>query len=175
MKTARKKLLFALLCAIFAASSMLPSKASAEAPAGHKARVKSVFSKLESVLGWTPKVVFEDTDRMSAFVMPDGTVVVSAGLLSIAESDDELAFILAHEASHIIANDQTPGTAGLSGLDSSGASEFREERADRMAVGIMEKAGFDRGASIRVLKKLSGKGTDLNPRILALSKLLYAK
>ncbi len=175
MKKARKKIPLALICALFAASFMLPSKAYAEAHAGHKARVKTVLSRLESVLGWTPKVVFEESGRMSAFVMPDGTVVVSDGLLSITETDDELAFILSHEASHIISNDQTPGAAGLSGLGSSGSSAFREERADRIALGIMEDAGFDRGASLAVLKKLSLKGASLDPRILALSRILSSK
>ncbi|OGP17187.1 MAG: hypothetical protein A2054_00300 [Deltaproteobacteria bacterium GWA2_55_10] len=172
MKTFKIKLFFALLCALFAAVSMMPSKACAEASTSQKARVKSVFAKLEAVLGWTPSVVFEEAGRMSAFVMPDGTVVVSTELLSITETDDELAFILAHEASHILANDQTPGNAaGISGMDTP-TSEFREERADRLAIGLMEKAGFKTDASVSVLKKLSGNGADLKSRILALSKLL---
>lgn len=173
MNILRKKLAFALICALFAAASFLPSKAFAEVSHGHKARFNRVFSKLESVLGWTPRVVFEDSGRMSAFVMPDGTIVVSTGLLAFAETDDELAFMLAHEASHIISNDQTPGAAaGLSGMDPSNSPELREERADRLAIALMEKAGFKADASVNVLKKLSGKGADLKPRILALSRLL---
>ncbi len=40
--------------------------------------------------------------EFTALCTPDGTVIVTVGLLELMENEDELAFILAHEASHAI-------------------------------------------------------------------------
>lgn len=40
--------------------------------------------------------------EFTALCTPDGTIVVTVGLLELLENEDELAFILAHEASHAI-------------------------------------------------------------------------
>jgi hypothetical protein len=42
-----------------------------------------------------------DTDEINAFAAPNGFIYVTKGLLDIVESDDELAFVLAHELGHI--------------------------------------------------------------------------
>ena len=47
-------------------------------------------------------VVFED-DQVNAFAMPGGKVGVYAGLLKIAETDDELAIVIGHEIAHVTA------------------------------------------------------------------------
>jgi hypothetical protein len=42
-----------------------------------------------------------DTDEINAFAAPNGFIYVTKGLLNIVESDDELAFVLAHELGHL--------------------------------------------------------------------------
>ena len=42
-----------------------------------------------------------DTDEVNAFAAPNGYIYVTKGLLKIIESDDELAFVLAHEIGHL--------------------------------------------------------------------------
>jgi|GEM_PF-535869 len=42
-----------------------------------------------------------DTNEVNAFAAPNGYIYVTKGLLSIIESDDELAFVLAHEIGHL--------------------------------------------------------------------------
>lgn len=127
--------------------------------------IAGVLSKIEAVMGFSPRVVLSADASGSAFVMPDGTVVLSAGLVSKTRTDDEMAFVIAHEASHILAGDQSPA---LSGIDS---PLEREMEADKNALGIMERAGFDPGASVDILSRLSGR-VDIKSRILAISRLL---
>lgn len=42
-----------------------------------------------------------DTDEVNAFAAPNGYIYVTKGLMKIVESDDELAFVLAHEIGHL--------------------------------------------------------------------------
>lgn len=129
------------------------------------ARIAGVLSRLEAVTGLSPKVVLSDEASLSAFVMPDGTVVLSSGLVSVTRTDDEMAFIIAHEASHLLAGDQSPALAGTdSPLE-------REMEADANALGIMKRAGYSPGASVDILSRISGKA-DIKSRILAISRLL---
>jgi len=42
-----------------------------------------------------------DTDEVNAFACPGGTILVTRGLLAKAETEDEVAAILAHEIAHV--------------------------------------------------------------------------
>ncbi len=50
------------------------------------------------------KVFVVSTDLLTAYATPAGHIFISLGFLDAIESEDELAFILAHEASHIALN-----------------------------------------------------------------------
>jgi len=65
---------------------------------------------------WEFKVI--DSPQINAFVVPGGKVVVYSGLLNIMAKEDELAFVLAHEISHVIARhaDERMTTASLLGI-----------------------------------------------------------
>jgi predicted Zn-dependent protease len=54
-------------------------------------------------------------DNYNAYALPDGSIIVGFGLLDMAQSDDELAFILAHELGHIRLNHFDKATAPASG------------------------------------------------------------
>lgn len=43
-----------------------------------------------------------DSDEINAFAAPSGHIFITKGLIKLAESEDELAAILAHEISHIV-------------------------------------------------------------------------
>lgn len=70
-----------------------------------EARVKALLQAIEA--NWPydkalpTKVVILGLDYYNAYSLPDGSVVVGFGLLDRAQSDDEVAFILAHELGHI--------------------------------------------------------------------------
>lgn len=72
-------------------------------------------------------------------------VVVSAEIMDFALSDDELALVLAHEMAHNILGHNRGGPAQrIAGADRSGArSKDREREADRWALYLMARAGFD--------------------------------
>ncbi len=44
-----------------------------------------------------------DDNQLNAFCMPGGKIVVYTGLLSIVDSDDELAVVIGHEVAHAVA------------------------------------------------------------------------
>lgn len=140
---------------------------------GHRSRVASVASRLEPVMGMNPKIYIREDSSQSAFVLPNGTVVISTSLLESAASDDEVAFVIAHEASHILAKDQLPGPgADLTGLSDPTKLQLNEIRADASALSFMKNAGYDPGAALDILKRLSSGGVNLSPRIKAISELL---
>src|SRR5205823_4125328 len=48
--------------------------------------------------------VIDDDKTVNAFCLPGGKVAVYTGLLRVAESDDELATVMGHEAAHALAH-----------------------------------------------------------------------
>ena len=43
-----------------------------------------------------------ETDSINAFAAPGGYILITQGLLDLIETEDQLAFILAHEVSHVV-------------------------------------------------------------------------
>ena len=70
-----------------------------------EAKVADLIAKLDA--GWPyakaepPQVHLIGLDVYNAYSLPDNSVVVAFGLLEQAQSDDEVAFILAHELGHL--------------------------------------------------------------------------
>lgn len=54
-------------------------------------------------------------DNYNAYALPDGSIIIGFGLLDMAQSDDEVAFILAHELGHIRLNHFDRSQARASG------------------------------------------------------------
>jgi hypothetical protein len=54
-------------------------------------------------LPWTFAVV--DSPEMNAFAAPGGYILVTRGLYEVLQSDDEVAAVLGHEISHVVARD----------------------------------------------------------------------
>lgn len=75
----------------------------------HNERVKRVGKRIAKAaekdipnVDWE-FVVFEDDEQINAFAMPGGKVAVYTGLLKFAQTDDELAIVIGHEAAHVAA------------------------------------------------------------------------
>jgi predicted Zn-dependent protease len=109
----------------------------------------------------------------NAFALPGGFVFITESLLDLCEHDrGEIAFFLGHEIGHILrghARDQLTASAFLNvvmaRLPSAGPmlrqvlgkgySRTMELEADREAARLAAAAGFDAGASIRALARLT--------------------
>jgi predicted Zn-dependent protease len=117
----------------------------------------------------------------TAFALPGGFVFVTNRLIELCQSNrDELAFVVAHEMSHVIkrhsidrlisqkllstASLASPGRGvlapwirkvGLQALERA-YSRDQEFEADELAVLLMQAAGFESSASINALSRFSG-------------------
>lgn len=167
-----RKIAFKALLGLFVLTLFTPCISRAEGTDAYRSRVARVASRLGPVMGLNPKIYIKDDRSQGAFVLPNGTVVISSSLIASAGSDDEVAFVIAHEVSHIIARDQMPGPgADLTGL-SDPRNQMGEIRADAKALAFMKSAGYKPDAALSILSRLSTTGVNLSARIAAISSLL---
>ena len=120
-------------------------------------------------------------DQPTAFALPGGFIFVAARLVQLCERDrDELAFVVAHEMSHVIrrhaidrlvsqkvlsaASLASPGRGilalwirkvGLQWLERAYSRE-QEFEADELGTLLMRAAGFDPAGSVRLLHRFRG-------------------
>lgn len=151
----------------------------------------SVAALTGPVYRWRFAVI--KSNAVNAFAAPGGYVLVSSGLLKLLESEDELAFILAHESAHVSrkhhyavvkrqrlvdqaakslqAMDKDNDLTMLSGLSGQmyarGLDKGAEYEADLVGVEVMTQAGYDPAAAISVLEKLLAlQGNDPRAELL---------
>lgn len=131
-----------------------------------------------------------DSPIVNAFAVPGGYIYVSRGLLELANSEAELAGVLAHEVGHITArhaaervsqgflvnlgaavigaaagNAEVGKAAGLgSELYIKSYSRGQESQADELGVRYLSRAGYDVNAMARFLKSLDAQ-TKLDAKI----------
>jgi predicted Zn-dependent protease len=134
------------------------------------------------------RVTILNSPAVNAFALPTGQLYVTRGLIALANDKAELASVLAHEMSHVIAQhaaireDKIRQAALVDGLvnnvlsdPQSGAlalarskkdlatfSRTQEFEADSMGVGIAAKAGFDPYGAVRFLTAM-GRNVELRP------------
>jgi len=132
-----------------------------------------------------------DTDGVNAFASPGGIVHVTRGLLGLVKNEAELAGVLGHEITHVTAKhtvraiqknkvitltaQEVGGSAGLSdsvisqlagaaykSIISNAFDRDDEVEADRVGIGLANKAGYSPGGLSEVLKRLEerNKGHD---------------
>lgn len=133
------------------------------------------------------------SDAVNAFAMPGGYVLLSSGLLKMLDSEDELAFVLAHEVAHVqrrhhyqvvlrqrlaeqaskslatvVQDGDTAKLAQASGqIYARGLDKSAEFEADRLGVELMTRSGYDPAAAISVLEKMQSlKGNDPRAELL---------
>jgi predicted Zn-dependent protease len=120
-----------------------------------------------------------DSADVNAFGLPGGIVLVSRGLVNLLRSEDELAFVLSHEIAHVArqhhyrvilrqrlaeqAMTELAAETGVSDVALQGASaqlfargvdRSAEFEADRLAVELMTRTGYDPAAALGVLEAL---------------------
>ncbi len=87
-------------------------------------------------------------------------VFISDGMANLAENEDELAFVLAHELAHAVLEHRTqPDVVGLRGRSNwaislrRGLSLSAEADADRMGLYLVARAGFDPYRAVEFLTR----------------------
>lgn len=120
-------------------------------------------------------VLLDDDDLVNAFAAPGNFIFVSTGMLNFVESEDELAFVLAHEIAHVeldhglnaikqkqgaalfkdaIGDSMAGGLEGLFGAMENGYSADLEGEADARGAQLAILAGYDAMAGVRVIERL---------------------
>ena len=88
------------------------------------AALEKMFARISTgaVLPYAVELHVLESEMINAFALPGGHVVVMEGLLSAAETPEEVAAVLAHELGHVAARDPTrealrsAGSIGVLGL-----------------------------------------------------------
>ncbi len=130
-----------------------------------------------------------DEDVVNAFALPGGFIYVFKGLIDEADTDDELASVIAHEVAHITARHNVKRLQASYGAmltqiaatsvehqGSAGAVSFAiasmmstysqeaEHEADRLSVKYLKAAGYNPNAAADFLEKLKKKNEEAGPR-----------
>ncbi len=129
---------------------------------------------------FTIKVI--DVDDVNAFTLPGGFFFVNSGLILSADTEAELAGVMAHEIAHVAARDITrqitksqltqimttpliffPGWGGVGARQAAGVaiplsfvhfSQADESNADLLGLQYMYKTGYDPGAFVDFFEKI---------------------
>ncbi|MEM7565890.1 MAG: M48 family metalloprotease [Pseudomonadota bacterium] len=121
------------------------------------------------------EVTILDAQSVNAFALPGGYIYVTRGLLALANSEAEVASVLAHEMAHVTARhaaerearvraaSQTDAPAGVGAqqleITLANFSQAQEVEADRIGINTMARAGYDPTAAARFLVSMGRKAT----------------
>jgi len=152
------------------------------------AYVQCVARAITNEIGGTWEVqVFESTE-VNAFALPGGKIGVYTGLLKVAKNQDQLAAVLGHEVSHVLAGHSAArvsnqmatqfGSTLISlgtGLpaDAVGAgaqyllllpfSRGDETEADELGMKLMAQAGFDPAQAVELWRNMAKEAGQAPP------------
>lgn len=148
--------------------------------------VNQVGQRIVAVCDWRDIeyhfTVIDDPKQINAFALPGGYIYVYTGLLRTAESEAELAAVLAHEVGHVVARHATKRLTKLYGYSflmslilgenpaqwqriiadlfgTMGILKFSRDdefEADRLGATYLYRAGYDPWAMLTFLQKLQG-------------------
>jgi predicted Zn-dependent protease len=135
-----------------------------------------------------------ESDQINAFALPGGYIYVYRGLIEAAETEAQLASVLAHEIGHIAARHATERISLMQGADFLSSLLFavvgvppvwqrqviqfaemlgllaytrsQESEADRLGLQYMEKSGFNSKGMVEFFKVLQQKN-EKDPFLLA--------
>lgn len=148
------------------------------------ARVDRIFQRIRPFTERTVPYrasVLDNAKVVNAFACPGGPLYFTTALVSLMDQDDQLAFVVAHEAAHVErehsrqsinqavllnaagslllgnASELAQFGAGVAfTLYSQGYSRQHEREADSVGLHLMAKAGYRPAASVEALQKLGG-------------------
>ncbi|MEO7241179.1 MAG: M48 family metallopeptidase, partial [Sphingomicrobium sp.] len=108
-----------------------------------------VRTSLTGELGCGGDLLLSDSRERNAW--SDGShVVVTTAMMRLARSDDELAFVVAHEMAHNILGHSSSSKRGIFGVRLGGKRE--EVAADYMAVWMMTEGGYKAEGGLSFLR-----------------------
>jgi predicted Zn-dependent protease len=150
----------------------------------------AITNEIGSGQQWEVQVF--DSKQVNAFALPGGKIGVYAGLLKVATTQDQLAAVIGHEVSHVLANHSaervSEGMATQLGVGVAQAatgvdgqllglagnvfftlphSRTQESEADLLGLDLMSKAGFDPRASVTLWLNMSRAGGQKPPELLS--------
>jgi predicted Zn-dependent protease len=104
--------------------------------------------------------VFKNS-QVNAFCLPGGKIAVFTGILRVADNDDELATVLAHEIGHALAHhtservarQQMNGRSG--GIWEKAFDREQESEADHIGLFLMTFAGYDPDEAVRFWQRMA--------------------
>lgn len=160
-------------------------------------RVETVGRRIAAISGapdlaWEFTVIEDETPN--AFALPGGKVGVHTGLFKVADNDDQLAAVMAHEVAHAIArhgaervSQQMLVKGGLQGVGMATGdgsvvslaaqaatlgiilpySRTQEAEADHIGIIYMAKAGYDPRQAIQLWRNMDALGGDRPPEFLS--------
>lgn len=133
-----------------------------------------------------------DSKEVNAFALPGGKIGVYTGLLKIANTQDQLAAVIGHEVSHVLAghsaerySEQMASQVGgvvlqastgingeLIGLATNAFfllpySRIHETEADLLGLDLMASAGFDPRLAITLWQNMARAGGQKPPELLS--------
>ncbi|MGH8541961.1 MAG: M48 family metallopeptidase [Stenotrophobium sp.] len=150
----------------------------------------NITSQLDDGRNWEVQVF--DDPQVNAFALPGAKIGVYAGLLKVAVNQDQLAAVIGHEVSHVLAGhgaervseqmvaqgvSQVAGAATgidpqMFGLASNvffllPHSRTQESEADMLGMDLMSRAGFDPRQSVALWQNMMAAGGGKPPEMLS--------
>lgn len=140
-------------------------------------RADAVAKHLSGIVGIDIKVIIISDKRPQSYVYPGGIVVLTKGIMDIAKTNDELAFIIGHEIAHTINSKNEETIFQIIGTYNLPEGTNREIEADIVGMLIAEKAGFNPFASVKVLARMVKKDSfhSFSERLEAISRFISNK
>ena len=139
-----------------------------------KFNLKKIFNNMmrhvdRTNINYGYKVV--ETDEVNAYAIAGGRMFFNTGLLDFLETEDEIAFVMAHEIAHnelrhcikrvqyaAIASSIDPSFGEIVqlayGIYSMPFTKYDEYEADELGVWLMKKAGYDKQGAVDFFTKL---------------------
>ena len=155
---------------------------------------RAITQQIDGQTQWQVKLF--QSDQVNAFALPGGEIGVYSGLLKVAVNQDQLAAVIGHEVSHVLADHanervsqsqltqlgmQIAGASGLSqgtlALMGVGAqvgillpfSRAQESEADMLGMDLMARAGFDPRQAVALWQNMARAASagDKPPELLS--------
>ena len=101
---------------------------------------------------WEANVISDP--RINAFCLPGGKIAVYTGILPVAQNDDQLATVMAHEIAHALAHHSNERvtrreSGGVNVLLDKAFDRRQESEADHIGVFLMTFAGYQPEEAVR--------------------------
>jgi len=110
-------------------------------------------------LGFHPSIKMIEDPIPNAFATSNHFLIISSGLFDLTTSLDELAYVVAHELGHMVLHLDKDSASGI-GRSSPNNRLKTEMEADGYALQLLQQKGFETGAALSLLAKLTHKKPD---------------